>query len=213
MGDDLLRWQFAWTLAKYGSDEDAALRRNPIEVVHIPHNLATTAGITRVAQLIIGTSTDAFSAARARIGVGDSTTAAAVGQTALQAATNRLYKPMDAGYPQASAGSMTWASTFALAEANFAWQEWGVDSGGTSGVGTAVVAPFLNRRVQSLGTKPGTQAWIMTGTRWPRSSLSSPSRAGCRLTPLAPVTPRRPRRVSSPRARSRPTHPRSPGPS
>lgn len=64
---------------------------------------------------------------------------------------------MEATYPQRSANVITARSLFGLADANFPWNEWGffnASSGGT----------MMNRKVESLGTKPASQSWQFTVT-------------------------------------------------
>lgn len=108
-------------------------------------------------QATVGAGVTAFNNANAHIGVGDSTTAHAVGQTDLQAATNKLRKAMDATYPSGATNVLTFRSTFGTADANFAWQEWGVFNASSGGT-------MLNRKVESLGTKTNTQTWQFTVT-------------------------------------------------
>ena len=105
----------------------------------------------------IGAGVTAFNNANAYIGVGDSTTAFAVGQTDLQAASNKLRKAMDATYPSGGSNVITFRSTFATGDANFAWQEWAVFNASSAGT-------MLNRKVESLGTKTNTQTWQFTVT-------------------------------------------------
>ncbi len=112
----------------------------------------TTAGINYLAQAAIGQGTP-FSSANARIGVGNGSTAFAVGQSDLQGAS-KLRKGMDAGYPVVEAPVITFKSTFAKSEANFAWNEWGVFNAASGGV-------MLNRVVESNGTKQSNQTWVM----------------------------------------------------
>jgi hypothetical protein len=96
-----------------------------------------------------------FNAANAHIGVGSSATAPAAGQTDLQAATDKVRRPMEPGYPSVSTNVMQFRSVFGSGVAEWAWQEWGVFnalSGGT----------MMNRATSSLGTKsPGT-SWQLT---------------------------------------------------
>jgi len=106
--------------------------------------------------LITGTGTP-FSNANSYIGVGDSTTAFAAGQTDLQAASNKLRKAMDATYPTIATNQLTFRSTFATGDANFAWQEWGVFNASSAGT-------MMNRKVESLGTKTSAQSWQFTVT-------------------------------------------------
>lgn len=116
----------------------------------------TNAYRDHVATLTSGTGTS-FNNANAHIGVGDSATAFAAAQTDLQAASNKLRKAMDATYPQVSTNVLTFRSTFATGDANFAWNEWAVFNASSSGV-------MLNRKVESLGTKTSAQSWQLTVT-------------------------------------------------
>lgn len=115
------------------------------------------AGRNHMVQATIGAAVTAFNNANAHIGVGDSTTAHAVGQTDLQAASNKLRKAMDATYPSGGSNVITFRSTFGTSDANFAWQEWAVFNASSAGT-------MLNRKVESLGTKTNTQTWQFTVT-------------------------------------------------
>ena len=97
-----------------------------------------------------------FNNTNARLGVGDSATAFAVGQTDLQAASNKLRKAMEATYPQISSNVITFRSLFGTGDANFTWAEWGVFNAGPTG-GT-----MLSRKVEALGTKTSAQSWQLT---------------------------------------------------
>ena len=107
--------------------------------------------------LVTGTIAPAFNNANSTIGVGDSTAAFANTQTDLQAATNKFRKAMDATYPQQATNVLTFRSTFATGDANFAWNEWGVFNAAAGGT-------MLNRRQEALGTKAATQSWQFTVT-------------------------------------------------
>lgn len=149
-------------------DEMAALGLTPDDVVDIPDNLVTTAGLQRITNLIIGAGGQALTQTATRLGVGNSSTAATVGQTDLVAAagaTNRLFKALDTA-PTAVNGVMTFKTTFQGADANFAWNEWALDVGTpTVADGTTVNALMVNRRVPgtSMGTKTS-GAWTLTVT-------------------------------------------------
>lgn len=117
----------------------------------------TNAGRNHIATTLIGESVTAFDNTNSYIGVGDSTTAFAAGQTDLQAASNKLRKAMDSTYPQRSTNVLTFRSTFATGDANFAWQEWAVFNASSAGT-------MLSRLVESLGTKTSAQSWQMTVT-------------------------------------------------
>lgn len=132
--------------------------------IRTPENLLLNAGIQRLEDLLIGAGGTAFNNANSRLGVGNSVTAEAATQTDLQAAAgaaNRQFKVMNATFPSRSSQTITWQSDFTSGEANFVWNEWGVDNGTVSG--TTVTAPMLNRKVASLGTKT-TGTWTLTAT-------------------------------------------------
>ena len=112
----------------------------------------TTAGINYLANAAMGLGTP-FNNANARIGVGNGSTAFAVGQTDLQG-SSKLRKVMDSGYPMLNVPTITFKSTFAQSEANFSWNEWGIFNAATGGV-------MLNRVVESNGTKQSNQTWVL----------------------------------------------------
>jgi hypothetical protein len=116
----------------------------PYEVINGKGNLLLNAGIDRIWDLVAGDSAAHFDNANATIGVGDSSTAASASQTDLQAATNKTYKAMEAGYPTSTTQAITFKSSFGASDANYAWQEWVVK-----------YSVSLNRKVESLGTKSG----------------------------------------------------------
>ena len=118
-------------------------------------NCLLNEGINELFTLIAGTGAVKWDSGNAYTGVGDSATAADAGQTALQAAGNKLYVAMDGGYPTyGSSQKATWRSSFAAAQANFAWAEITVSntSGGDTGKN-------LNRKVQAMGTKASPAVW------------------------------------------------------
>ena len=118
-------------------------------------NLALNEGIAVLQTLLIGTGGTAFSNANSYLGVGDSSTAASATQTGLQAATNKLYMAMDTSFPSISAQTITWQSTYAPGDANFAWNEF------TVGNGSSDASANLNRKVSSQGTKASGQVWTL----------------------------------------------------
>lgn len=146
-----------WTIRRYANDEDYAAGRS-YDTAEIPGNLLLNEGITVLITLLIGTGGTAFSNANARLGVGDSSTAAAATQTALQASTNKLYKAMEPTYPLASGQTITWRAVFGSAEANFAWNEFTVANGSSD------AATNLNRKVSAQGTKTAGQTWTLDVT-------------------------------------------------
>lgn len=157
------------TVEKYHEDltpeQIASGEYQPYEVVERDDNALLIGGASALWQQLIGSGAiTAFSNANARLGVGDSTTAFADTQTALQAATNKVYVAMDATYPQhtdstgtSGSKSITWKASFTGAVANYVWNEWCVSNGNPG--------RLLNRKVESLGTKAsGTWALTITHT-------------------------------------------------
>jgi hypothetical protein len=112
----------------------------------------TTAGLNFIAGAITGAGTF-FNNANANIGVGNGTTAVAIGQTDLLG-TSKFRQGMDATYPLVAGAVMTFKSTFAPASANFAWTEWGIFNASTGGV-------MLCRVLETNGTKLSNQTWIL----------------------------------------------------
>ncbi len=141
-----------WILRKFRSDEDFKAGR-PYEEVEIEGNLLLNEGIAELQNLLTGGGGTPFNNLNSYIGVGDSSTAAAATQTGLQATTNKLYKAVDAGYPQITGQTTTWRATFGSAEANFAWNEFTVANGNSD------AAVNLNRKVSAQGTKASGQTW------------------------------------------------------
>lgn len=117
----------------------------------------TNAGAIEIAKCAINDSPTYINNSNAYLGVGDSTTAFSAAHTDLQAASNKSRRPMEATYPQRSSGAVTFRSLWGTSEGNHAWQEWGVFNASTAGVMWA-------RKVESLGTKTGSQSWQLTAT-------------------------------------------------
>jgi hypothetical protein len=130
-------------------------------------NMILQAGWVALLGGIAGTSiTTKWSASVGRIGVGDSSTAAAYTQTDLQAATNKYYQ-LCGSAPTISTGStpptLVFTATFGTGVANYAWNEFVTDEG-TASNATAAVAVCLNRGVATMGTKASGQTWTATET-------------------------------------------------
>ena len=125
----------------------------------IGENLLLNSGINSIIwPAVAGGSYRALNNANARLGVGDSTTAAAATQTALQAATNKAYQAMDATYPTyGSSQQIVFRATFAGGAANYHWQEYVCDDGNSTPIA-------LNRLVSDQGTKTSGQSWQLTLT-------------------------------------------------
>jgi hypothetical protein len=143
-------------LEKFYHDETGRPLECPFEVIEF-ENAITNVGGALLLDLIVAAGGTAYNNANAYIGVGDSTTAFAVGQTDLQAATNKLRKAMDVTFPSRSGQVMSWKSTFASGDANFAWEEAGIFNASTGGT-------MLCRKVQAMGTKVSGTTWTLTYT-------------------------------------------------
>ena len=157
-----VRWHAHWRVDKYSGaydGEDIASGRagQPYEVVEGDGNLLTTTGCTTLWNGLTGVAITNFGSANANLGVGDGTAAAAVGQTDLQASTNKVRVGQDSTYPQISGSTCQFKSTYGNGTAEFAWQEWGVFNGTAAGT-------MLNRKVASLGTKGAGATWTLTVT-------------------------------------------------
>jgi len=149
----------------------------PYEVAEFD-NLLLNAGINSLENIFTGNTSAAntggaaagtnavFNNAQTRIGIGDSTTAAAATQTDLQAATNKWWQVMDATYPSVSGQVISFRITVAGGNGNFAWQEWGIDNcGGSNATSTTRSGgAMLNRAVSAQGTKTSGQTWVPTAT-------------------------------------------------
>ena len=120
-------------------------------------NLALNEGIGELIDLIcwLGTPTK-WDNANARLGVGDSSTAADAAQTGLQAETNKTFKAMDATWPQRTNQTVEWRATFGSAEANYSWQEYTVVNASSD------AGKNLNRKVADKGTKVSGETWTLS---------------------------------------------------
>jgi hypothetical protein len=169
---DPIEWHCLTELRKWHDPDDGIhLLRPEDELVIVEGNLLVYGGASAQWQTLIGGSAGVtlFNNANARIGVGDSATATTATMIDLQAATNKFRALMDATYPlhtdssaTAASNTCTFRSTFANAEANFTWNEWGVFNGALT-TGAAAGGRMLNRAVQALGAKTS-GSWQLTVT-------------------------------------------------
>ena len=142
-----------WRIEKY--DTQGKL----FEVSEFRGNLLLNEGINDIWNKVAGVAGTAFDNGNAYLGVGDSNTAAAASQTGLQAASNKLYKAMDEGYPTyGTSQQIVFRATFGSGDANWAWEEFTVANGNSDS------DVNLNRKVQSQGTKEEGQTWVLTLT-------------------------------------------------
>jgi len=196
---DGLKWHARWGVHKFDVADFSTLRGRrggldavarpefasiiaagikPYEVIEDEGNLLLNNGINRLLNLLIGTGSIAAyatsGAGQMRIGAGDGSTAVTAADTDLSAvagSTHRWFNKSDASNPTVSAQTLTCVSTFASADGNFAWNEWGVDGGGstsgnTVGTNSSTTSALLNRKVpgSSLGTKASGASWAFTIT-------------------------------------------------
>lgn len=134
---------------------------NPSDELTVVGNLLTTAGLTRLNNLLTGAGGQAWDATHSRIGTADATTAANVADTDLGGTSNKYFQLVSAT-PSVSGGVTTFVATFGTANGNYAWQEWGVDQGTASGA--TVTATLLNHKIVSMGTKASGASWTITAT-------------------------------------------------
>jgi len=142
-----------WVINKF-QDDAAFVAGKAYATEVIDGNMLLNEGIGALLLLLTGGTETAFNNANARLGVGDSATAEAATQTDLVAATNKTYKAMAATYPLIAAQTVTFRAVFASADANYAWQEFVIDNGGTA-------LKTLNRKVSAQGTKASGQTWTL----------------------------------------------------
>lgn len=165
---DLARWKPKWRIQKFkdptgeigealkkGADVNKFLDALIEPVLEFDGNLLLNEGINAMWTLICGGSETAFNNANARIGVGNSNTAADPVQTALLGGST-AFKAMDGAYPTyGTSQKATFRSTFGSSDGNFAWEEITVDNGSSANKN-------MNRKVQSMGTKASGTTWVAT---------------------------------------------------
>ena len=146
----------AWKIRKFA--DDAAYAKGVVfEESEFDGNVMLNEGINELWTLGCSSSGTLFDNSNAYLGVGDSTTAAVATQTGLQAAVNKKYVAMTAGYPTyGTSQKASWKSVFGSADANFDWEEFTVANGGSD------AAKNLNRKVSDQGTKVAGQTWELT---------------------------------------------------
>jgi len=157
-------WRGIARVDKYLADDDlrplvdgdiyGRRRATPWETVE-GENLVLTAGATIVLKRLAGITATAIDATNGYMCVGDSATAASVGQTDLQG-SNKYRQVFDA-VPTVSTNTLQAVATVGTSNANFHWQEAGL-ANASSG------ATLINRFVQDFGTKTSSDQWILTVT-------------------------------------------------
>ena len=157
---DYATGKVTWKLEKFeAKDGKEILEKNikPYETIEREFKCLLNEGISNLIDLITGLATPTkWDNTNARIGVGNDGTAPAATQTGLLGAS-KLYKAMNAGYPQKSGQQSIFQSDFITGEAEWAWLEEAIDNG-------SVALIDLCRQNTSLDTKPAGQTWRLTGT-------------------------------------------------
>jgi hypothetical protein len=152
-------------LAPQESDFDS-LHVAAYSETEVEKNLLTTAGIGRIVTLITAGTGNLISSTTARVGVGNGAGTAVIGDTDLGAvagAANRWFQTCTVTSPS---NVLTFAATFASADGNFAWNEFGIDIGTATVTSSAVVSAVLLNHKTSIaqGTKAAGQTWSATAT-------------------------------------------------
>lgn len=144
----------------------AEINAKSFHTTEVVGNLITNAGWTRLMNLLTNQgATQALDATHARIGAGNSSTAEAYTDTDLVAAAgsaNRWFQ-LVSGAGSLGTRTLAFSASFASADGNFAWNEFGLDFGTASG--NTVTAPLFNRKAGiAQGTKASGQVWTVTAT-------------------------------------------------
>lgn len=128
----------------------------PFEVLEFLNGYTNTGGALLL-DLLIAAGGTAYNNANSYLGSGDSSTAFAVSQTDLQAATNKVRKAMDSTFPSRSGQVVTFKSTFATGDANWVWNEVAIFNAAAAGT-------MLARSTGSYGTKTSAASWVLSYT-------------------------------------------------
>lgn len=158
-------WDPHWTIRRwdnnadfrkqvvYDEDDSKDLFNGMPQETKWDGNLLCTNGLNNLFKLLATTSGTQYNNATAYLGVGTSSTAAVISDTALGAGA--VYQAMDTSYPAISGtynNTCTWRGTYASGSANQAWNEFGIF---TSNAG----ANMLNHVISAQGTKVSGQTW------------------------------------------------------
>lgn len=139
------------------SDEEAARLFGTKQFTETIGNCLLNEGINALFTHICSSSGTKWDNTNARLGVGDSPAAEDPVHVGLQAATNKLWKGMMAGFPTYGTDQKaTWKSEFLDAEANYAWEEFTVANAADD------TGDNLNRKVSPQSTKVSGQVWELS---------------------------------------------------
>jgi len=166
---DGISWRAEWRIDRFSDPDDlisGALKAGmSIEEAitlhgdaHLGHdvfegNVALNEGLQELIDIICGIGTPTkWDSTNARIGVGNDNSGESATQTGLQGAS-KTFKAMDGTYPQKSAQTAEWRSTFGSSEGNHAWEEFTVVNAADD------AGKNLNRKVADKGTKSSGESW------------------------------------------------------
>lgn len=115
-------------------------------------------GRDRIAELIIGTATCHWGTSGASIWVAATTVAHSPSSTWPQG--SGVAATMESGFPAVGAATNIFQhrGIFSTAQANFAWDNWWINTATASGAGI----PLNHASTQGLGTKTSAQSWQIT---------------------------------------------------
>lgn len=177
--DGAVKWKAEWCVEKYDNTPSADVRAGiavPSAVHHVKGNILTYGGgdvmwlgLKGGLTGTTGAKNTYFDNTNAAVIVGSSGAAEAIGDTDLSSSTdaNRAASGMEATYPLHTTGDastanmdLTFRSVFSTAQANFAWEEWGVTN--TTKSTAPLAGRLLNRKAEALGTKTAAATWTFT---------------------------------------------------
>lgn len=173
---DCAKFKVLWTLEKWHDTKNHGAGLPADEVIYAPRNLLVTGGINLMLNLLCGTTFNTglsgfttYGSGSAVLRVGDTSTAAASGDNNLGGGggvqgTNWDESPMNASFPTVVVTTATWQATFGSTQANFQWNEVGVQNLPTGSTGPNSYIRLLNHKVQNFGTKASGSTWTLTLT-------------------------------------------------
>jgi len=158
---DIAEGTLTWKLEKFEAKNSKEIEEKgiePYETIVSEKDVLLNEGITTLINLICGLgSPTAWDNTNARIGVGNDATAPVATQTGLIGAS-KVFKGMNATYPQISGQDAIWQADFIDGEGEWNWlEETIVNAADDSG-------DNLCRQNTDLGVKPAGQTWRLTAT-------------------------------------------------
>jgi hypothetical protein len=169
---DRITWKAVWHITKFKDPTDIIAKKlqaglstaqaklqfakDYLGSETIENNCCLNEGIGELLDLIAGLGNPTkYDNANAKLGVGDSSTAAIATQTGLQASTNKTFKAADATWPQRTNQTIEYRATFASGDANYSWQEYTIVNA------TDDTGKNLNRKCADKGTKVVGESWVL----------------------------------------------------